>query len=68
MNSIHAIDLIVSAFELTGVSILVIGSLSAFIRSVVSFIRFRDGPAAYRHLRLYLYLPMHVLSLTVATC
>ncbi len=54
MDSKHAIELIVSAFELVGVAVLVIGSLLAFVRSIVSFIKFRDGPTAYRHLRLYL--------------
>ena len=31
-----------------------VGSLIAFVRCIDSLIRFRDGPAAYRHLRLYL--------------
>jgi uncharacterized membrane protein len=54
MDSKHTIELIATAFEVTGVAVLVIGSLLAFIRSIVSFIQHRDGPAAYRHLRLYL--------------
>ena len=54
MDSKHIIELIVTVFEMVGVAVLVIGSLIAFIRATVSFIRFRDGPAAYRHLRLYL--------------
>jgi uncharacterized membrane protein len=54
MDSKHTIELIVSVFELAGVAVLVIGSLMAFVRFIVSFIRFRDGPAAYRHLRVYL--------------
>ena len=54
MDSKHTIELIVSAFELVGVAVLVIGSLTAFVRSIVSFIQHRDGPVAYRHLRLYL--------------
>ena len=54
MDIKHTIELIGSAFELAGVAVLVIGSLIAFVRSIVSLIRFRDGPAAYRHLRLYL--------------
>ena len=54
MDIKHTIELIVSAFELAGVAVLVIGSILAFVRSIVSLIRFRDGPAAYRHLRLYL--------------
>lgn len=54
MDIKHTIELIVSAFELAGVAVLVIGSVLAFVRCVVSLVRFRDGPAAYRHLRLYL--------------
>jgi uncharacterized membrane protein len=54
MDIKHTIELIVSAFELAGIAVLVIGSILAFVRYVVSLIRFRDGPAAYRHLRLYL--------------
>ncbi len=54
MDIKHTIELINSAFELAGVAVLVIGSILAFVRSIVSLIRLRDGPAAYRHLRLYL--------------
>ena len=54
MDIKHTIELIVSAFELAGVAVLVVGSLIAFVRFIVSLIRFRDGPTAYRHLRLYL--------------
>jgi len=54
MDIKYTIELIGSAFELAGVAVLVIGSVLAFVRSIVSFIRHRDGPAAYRHLRLYL--------------
>ncbi len=54
MDIKHTIELIGIAFELAGVAVLVIGSLIAFVRSIVSLIRLRDGPAAYRHLRLYL--------------
>ena len=54
MDTKHTIELIGSAFELAGVAVLVIGSILAFVRSIVSLIQLRDGPAAYRHLRLYL--------------
>jgi uncharacterized membrane protein len=54
MDIKHTIELIVSAFELAGVTVLVAGSLIAFVRFIMSLIRFRDGPTAYRHLRLYL--------------
>ena len=54
MDIKHTIELIGSAFELAGVAVLVIGSILAFVRFIVSLIRLRDGPAAYRHLRLYL--------------
>ena len=54
MDIKHSIELIGFAFELAGVAVLVIGSILAFVRSIVSLIRLRDGPAAYRHLRLYL--------------
>ena len=54
MDIKHTIELIGFAFELAGVAVLVIGSILAFVRSIVSLIRLRDGPAAYRHLRLYL--------------
>ncbi len=54
MDTKHTIELIGSAFELAGVGVLVLGSVIAFVRSIVSLIRLRDGPVAYRHLRLYL--------------
>ena len=54
MDIKHTIELIGTAFELAGVAVLVIGSILAFVRSIVSLIQLRDGPAAYRHLRLYL--------------
>ena len=54
MDSKYTIELIVFAFEMVGVAVIVIGSLAAFVRSTVSFIQHRDGPVAYRHLRLYL--------------
>jgi uncharacterized membrane protein len=54
MDIKHTVELIVSVFELAGVAVLVVGSVLAFVRFSVSLIRFRDGPAAYRHLRLYL--------------
>ena len=54
MDIKHTIELIGSAFELAGVAALVIGSILAFVRSIVSLIRLRNGPVAYRHLRLYL--------------
>ena len=54
MDIKYTIELIGSAFELAGVAVLVIGSILAFVRSIVSLIQLRDGPAAYRHLRLYL--------------
>ena len=54
MDIKHTIELIGTAFELAGVAILVIGSILAFVRSSISLIRHRDGPVAYRHLRLYL--------------
>ncbi len=54
MDIKYTIELIGSAFELAGVAVLVIGSILAFVRSIVSLIRLRDGPVAYRHLRLYL--------------
>jgi uncharacterized membrane protein len=50
----HTAELIGSAFEVAGVAVLVMGSILAFGRYVVTLIRFRDGPAAYRGLRLYL--------------
>ena len=66
MDINHTIELIVSAFELAGVAVLVIGSILAFVRSIVSLIRLRDGPAAYRHLRLY--LGRSILSLNNLFC
>ena len=54
MDIKHTIELIGTAFELAGVAVLVIGSILAFGRYVVTIIRFRDGPAAYRGLRLYM--------------
>ena len=54
MDIKYTIELIGSAFELAGVAVLVIGSVLAFVRSIVSLIRLRNGPVAYRHLRLYL--------------
>jgi len=54
MDIKYTIELIGSAFELAGVVVLVIGSVLAFVRSIVSLIRLRNGPVAYRHLRLYL--------------
>ena len=54
MDSKHTIELIGSTFELAGVAVLVIGSVLSFVRYIVSLIRFRDGPAAYRRLRLHL--------------
>jgi uncharacterized membrane protein len=54
MDIKHTIELIVSAFELAGVAILVVGAIVAFGRFLYFLIRFRDTSAAYRHLRLYL--------------
>jgi len=54
MDTKHTIELIGAAFEVVGVSVLVLGAVIAFVRSIVSLIRLRDGPVAYRHLRLYL--------------
>ena len=54
MDSKHTAEIIGTAFEVAGVAVLVIGSILAFGRYVVTLIRFRDGPAAYRGLRLYL--------------
>src|SRR5947208_2617380 len=54
MDIKHTIELIGSAFELAGVAVLVIGSVLAFARYIVSLIRLRDGPVAYRRLRLNL--------------
>jgi len=54
MDIKQTVELIVSIFELAGVAILVIGALLAFVRFSYSLVRFHAGPAAYRHLRLYL--------------
>ncbi len=54
MDIKYTIELIGSAFELVGVIVLVMGSILAFLRYVVDLIRLRDGPLAFRHLRLYL--------------
>jgi uncharacterized membrane protein len=54
MDISHIVELIGIAFELTGVVVLVVGSILAFLRCTVILIRLRDGPLAYRHLRLYL--------------
>ena len=54
MDTKNTIELIGSAFELAGVGILVLGSVIAFVRSIVSLIRLRDLQDAYSHLRLYL--------------
>ena len=54
MDTKHTIELIGTAFEVAGVAVIVIGSILAFGRYVVTLIRFRDGPAAFRCLRLYL--------------
>jgi uncharacterized membrane protein len=50
----HTAELIGTAFEVAGVAVLVMGSILAFGRYIVTLVRFRDGPAAYRGLRLYL--------------
>ena len=54
MDIKHTAELIGSGFELAGIIVLVFGSILAFGRYVVTLIRFRDGPAAFRGLRLYL--------------
>jgi uncharacterized membrane protein len=54
MDNTHTVELIGSAFELAGVVVLAVGSVLAFVRSLVSLIGLRDGSVAYRHLRLYL--------------
>ena len=53
MDIKHTAELIGSGFELAGIIVLVFGSILAFGRYVVTLIRFRDGPAAFRGLRLY---------------
>ncbi len=54
MDSKYTIELIGTGFEIAGIFVLVLGSILAFGRYVVTLIRFRDGPAAFRGLRLYL--------------
>jgi uncharacterized membrane protein len=54
MDTKHTIELIGTAFEVAGVAVIVIGTILAFGRYIVTLIRFRDGPAAFRGLRLYL--------------
>jgi uncharacterized membrane protein len=54
MDSKHTIELIGTAFEIAGVAVLVIGSALAFGRYFVTLFRLRDGPLAYRRLRLHL--------------
>ena len=54
MDSKQTIELIGTGFEIAGIIVLVLGSILAFGRYIVTLIRFRDGPAAFRGLRLYL--------------
>src|SRR5437660_4679145 len=54
MDIRHAVELIELAFELAGIAVLLIGSIIAFVRFFAALIRFRDGQAAYRQLRLHL--------------
>jgi len=54
MDSKYTIELIGTGFEIAGIIVLVLGSILAFGRYVVRLIRFRDGPAAFRGVRLYL--------------
>lgn len=54
MDSKHIAELIGLAFELAGVAVLVIGTILSFAWYLVTLIRFRVGPVAYRRLRLYL--------------
>ena len=54
MDSKYTIELIGTGFEIAGIIVLVLGSILAFGRYVVTLIRFREGPAAFRGLRLYL--------------
>lgn len=54
MDIKHTVELIGIAFELAGVGVLAVGSVLAFVRYLVSLFSVRDGPLAYRHLRLYL--------------
>ena len=51
MDSKQTVELIGTGFEVAGIIILVLGSILAFGRYVVTLIRFRDGPAAFRGLR-----------------
>lgn len=52
MDSTHTIEQIGLAFELAGVAALLIGSILSFTWYLVALIRFRNGPSAYRRLRL----------------
>ena len=54
MDAKQTIELIGTGFEIAGIFVLVLGSILAFGRYVVTLIRFRDGPAAFHGLRLYL--------------
>jgi uncharacterized membrane protein len=54
MNINHAVELIGTAFELTGIGVLAVGSILAFVGFLISFFKVHDGSVAYRHLRLYL--------------
>jgi uncharacterized membrane protein len=54
MDAKQTIELTGTGFEIAGIIVLVIGSMLAFGRYVVTLIRFRDGPRAFRGLRLYL--------------
>ena len=54
MDTKQTVELIGTGFEIAGIIVLVLGSILAFGRYVVTLIRFRDGPAAFRGLRLYL--------------
>ncbi len=54
MDIKHAIELVVTVFELAGVAVLIFGAIVAFVRFVYFLIRFRDTAQAYRHLRLYM--------------
>jgi uncharacterized membrane protein len=54
MDIVHTIELVVSAFELAGVAVLVIGTVLAFLRFLYFLVRFRNTSAAYRHFRLWL--------------
>src|SRR6266513_3511378 len=54
MDSKYTIELIGTGFEIAGIIVILLGSILAFGRYVITLIRFRDGPAAFRGLRLYL--------------